>query len=106
MPVVRGRWFAVKYRRVAPTSYGIRALSIPVLCLLLTGCDHAPLRNILGSFFPAWMLCALGGVLASLVVRQIVARTGVDAFVPAKLLVYSGLATSLTFLLWLSWFAN
>ena len=89
-----------------PFVHCLRTLVVPVLCLSLSGCDHAPSRNILGSFFPAWMLCALCGILASLAVRQIVVRAGVDAFVPAKLLVYAGLAVSLTFLLWLWWFGN
>ena len=26
-------------------------------CLLMTGCGHAPSIDVLGSFFPVWMLC-------------------------------------------------
>jgi hypothetical protein len=29
---------------------------------LLNGCDGAPSRNILGSYFPSWMVCALVGI--------------------------------------------
>jgi hypothetical protein len=76
------------------------------LCLLLSGCDHAPSQNILGSFFPAWMLCASAGILVSVVIRLLLIKTGIDAFVPAKLPVYGGLAIALTFLLWLLWFGN
>jgi hypothetical protein len=52
------------------------------------------------------MLCAMGGILFSAVIRQIIVRTGIDAFVPAKLIIYLGLAISLTFVLWLGWFGN
>jgi hypothetical protein len=27
------------------------------LCLLCTGCGQAPSVDIIGSFFPAWMIC-------------------------------------------------
>ncbi len=76
------------------------------LGLLLSGCNHAPSQDILGSFFPAWMLCALGGLLFSVLVRLTLAKIGVNAFVPARLPVYGGLAVATTFLLWLLWFGN
>ncbi len=76
------------------------------LCLFLAGCSHAPSQDILGSFFPAWMLCALGGLLFSVLVRLTLSRVGVNAFVPARLPVYGGLAIAATFFLWLLWFGN
>jgi len=52
------------------------------------------------------MLCASAGILVSVVIRLLLIKTGIDAFVPAKLPVYGGLAIALTFLLWLLWFGN
>lgn len=83
-----------------------RALGNVLCCLALTGCDHSPSQDILGSYFPAWMLCALGGILLTLVIRLVVVKSGIDAFVPARLLVYSALCVALTFSLWLFWFGN
>jgi hypothetical protein len=80
--------------------------STSLLPLFLSACDHAPSRDIFGSYFPAWMLCALGGIAASVVVHLLALKSGIDAFIPAKLIVYVGLAVSLTFLLWLWWFGN
>jgi uncharacterized membrane protein len=77
-----------------------------ISCVMLVGCNHAPSQNILGSFFPSWMLCAAGGVFVSSVAKLVLSKAGVDEFVPAKLLVYVGLAVAVTFLLWLEWFAN
>ena len=33
---------------------------------LLSGCSSAPSRNILGSYFPSWMICALIGMVWTL----------------------------------------
>jgi hypothetical protein len=77
-----------------------------ICCFVLAGCNHAPSQNILGSFFPSWMLCASGGVVVSSLAKLVLSKVGVDEFVPAKLLVYVGLAAAVTFLLWLGWFAN
>lgn len=72
----------------------------------LSGCNHVPSQNILGSYFPSWMLCALGGIVLTALIRQILAKAGIDSFIPARLLVYVGLAAALTLSLWLLWFGN
>jgi hypothetical protein len=81
----------------------------PVLCcfpLFLSGCERSPTMNLLGSFFPSWMLCAIFGILSAVSVRIVLARIGVGAFVPAKPLTYSCLAGSATALFWLCLFGN
>ena len=85
---------------------GKALLSALFILPVLTGCNHVPSQNILGSYFPSWMLCALGGIFLSVLVRQLLARMKVDAFIPARFLVYTALAVGLTFLLWLFWFGN
>lgn len=77
-----------------------------VAVLLLGGCNHSPSQDILGSFFPAWMLCAAIGILAALIIRQGAIKAGIHNAVPAKLIIYTGLAISLTFFFWLGWFGN
>lgn len=96
----------VEYQMVARAKSGPRALALSTMCLCLAGCNHAPSQDIFGSFFPAWMLCALGGVLLTVVFRILIIKTGIDRFIPAKLIIYSGLAASLTFFLWLGWYSN
>lgn len=73
---------------------------------LLPGCNTVPSQNILGSYFPAWMLCAFIGILLAIIFHVIFIRIGVDEFIPGKLMVYTGLAFSLTFLVWLIRFGN
>src|ERR1700742_652141 len=43
----------------------------------LSGCDGAPSRNILGSYFPSWMVCALLGLALALVARAIFKALGI-----------------------------
>jgi hypothetical protein len=60
--------------------------------------------DLLGSYFPAWMLCAAIGVLATVIVWRILRVAGIDKYVVAPLLTYAGLALSATLLFWLLWF--
>jgi YtcA-like protein len=74
--------------------------------LAVSGCSHAPTMDLLGSYFPAWMLCAAVGIIAAVIIRQILAVAGIDEYVVAPLLTYAGLAVSATLLLWLLWFGH
>jgi hypothetical protein len=67
---------------------------------------HSPTLDLLGSYFPAWMLCAAAGIVAVLVVRQVLMVIGVGRYVVAPLLTYAGLALSATWLIWLSLFGH
>ena len=76
-----------------------------VLVLFTTGCSSAPSRNILGSYFPSWMICALIGMSATIVVRGILAKVGIDATLPAPVVVYLAFATAFSLAVWLLWLA-
>jgi hypothetical protein len=62
--------------------------------------------DLLGSYFPGWMLCAALGVAAAVIMRQILAVAGIDEYVVAPLLTYAGLAVAATLLAWLFWFRH
>jgi len=84
-------------RRSVRTLYGASLLTA------LAGCSAAPSQNILGSYFPSWMLCALAGIGATIVVRQLLVATGLDKTLPAPLVVYLALAVAFAFASWLIW---
>ena len=63
-----------------------------------------PEINIIGSFFPSWMLCALIGILVTLVARGLFVRVGVDPYMGPRALVYPSLAVLVTLVLWLAFF--
>ena len=62
--------------------------------------------DLFGSYFPAWMLCAVFGVAAAVIIRQLLAATGINDYVVAPLLTYAALAVSATLLAWLLWFGH
>jgi hypothetical protein len=52
------------------------------------------------------MLCAAVGIVAALVIRQILAVAGISDYIIAPLLTYAALAVSATLLAWLVLFGH
>jgi hypothetical protein len=77
-------------------------LLIPVVCL--SGCRGAPSINLVGSFFPAWMLCVAFGVIGVLVLRRVFVRTEIEPHLGAVAVVYFCLWVLLTLGSWLLFF--
>lgn len=69
----------------------------------LAGCAGAPAQNVLGSFFPSWMICILVGIVAAMVIRAGLAAVGIDKTLPAPLLVYLAFTIFFSFATWLAW---
>lgn len=70
------------------------------------GCSASPAQNILGSFFPAWMLCAAIGIVSAVIVRQLLSVAGINDRLIAPALTYTCLALAGTLAVWLIWFGN
>ena len=90
----RRRWYA-------PLASWRVAIALPV-----AACSYSPTMDLLGSYFPAWMLCAAVGIVAAVIIRQTLAVAGINDYVVAPLLTYAGLAVSATLLVWLLWFGH
>ena len=75
------------------------------LSLVLASCSAAPSRNIFGSYFPSWMLCALMAMVATAILRWIFIRTGIDRDIRSPVLVYLCILVSFTLGIWLVWLA-
>jgi hypothetical protein len=82
-----------------------RRLIVVALLLSLTGCSSAPSRNILGSYFPSWMICVLIGAGVTIVIRGILVKVGVDKELPAPIVVYLAFTIAFSFGAWLLWLA-
>jgi len=70
--------------------------------LFCTGCSRAPSFDIVGSFFPAWLLCVFVGLLLTVVARWLFLRLRVVIALPV--LTYPSLTALFTFTLWLALF--
>ena len=79
---------------------------IPGLCILLAGCApaaHSPTVPVLGSYFPIWLIAAVLGILATVVMRGVFIRTGIDDRLPVPLLVYLFSAIKFSVGIWALW---
>jgi hypothetical protein len=72
---------------------------------VLGGCNGAPSRNILGSYFPSWMVCALVGIALALAARATFKATGLLDELPVPFVVFLSIACAGTFAMWLIWLA-
>lgn len=70
----------------------------------LTGCARAPSFNILGSFFPAWLICIVLGMIFATIARWLFVRYKIEEAIPWKIVVYPCLSLFFAFLLWLIFF--
>ena len=68
----------------------------------LAGCTRAPSVDILGSFFPAWLLCFTIAVFLTVFANLLLSRFRLIVTYPV--LFYPSLAALLTFALWLVFF--
>lgn len=66
----------------------------------------APSLVVFGSYFPAWIVCAILGVAGAAIARFILARLGIDEFLPLRLVVYLCLAIVCGLGVWLVWYAG
>jgi len=76
-------------------------LVLPAL-LLLAGCSRAPSVDVLGSFFPGWLVCLTAAIVLAALVRLALLRLRLRFAFPV--LVYPSLAALFTFVLWLIFF--
>jgi hypothetical protein len=77
--------------------------------LLLAGCQtdaHAPTVDVLGSYFPAWMVCIVLGVMLSLITRQLILAFKLAPHLRPAPLLYLSLTILFTLAVWLMFFRN
>jgi hypothetical protein len=82
-------------------------MSIFPAALLVTeiaGCRRSPTFNILGSFFPSWLICLFAGIGLAAIANRILARFGLDKEILWPIVVYPCLALLLACVLWLIFF--
>ena len=67
---------------------------------------HSPTVDILGSYFPAWMVCILSGLALTFVVHWIVQVLNLKPYVGPAPLIYSCLMIIFTFATWILFYQN
>ena len=77
---------------------------LALACLPLGGCD--PIFDVAGAYFPAWILCLIAGLLATMAVREILMRTGIDQHLIWRPIAYVGCFLTVACWVWLFFFST
>lgn len=72
---------------------------------LAAGCSRAPTFNILGSFFPAWLVCIVAGIVLAAVANRMLVRLKLDQEIAWSIVVYPCIALFFACVLWLIFFS-
>ena len=67
---------------------------------------HSPTVDILGSYFPAWMICIVIGLTLTLVTNWIVQVCKLKPYLGPAPLIYSSLMIIFTFATWILFYKN
>jgi hypothetical protein len=74
---------------------------VAALCLFCAGCGRVPSIDVMGSFFPAWMICLTIAVILAFVVRYLLVRYRLESEVGPLALFYPSVVLLFSALLWL-----
>jgi hypothetical protein len=90
---------------MSPSFRLVTSLFLSVPTILLIGCSRNPNVEIVGSYFPGWMLALALGVVLTLTTNSLLRRQGMDRAIGHPAIIYPGMVVLFTCLLWLSFFA-
>ena len=76
--------------------------AITLILMTLIGCSQAPAVDVMGSLFPAWLLCIALGAVFSTVTHWILTRRAINLSFP--FLTYPCLGAVYAFTMWLAFF--
>jgi len=68
--------------------------------------DRSPTIDILGSYFPAWMVCIISGLTLTLIAHWIVQVCHLKPYLGPAPLIYSSLMIIFTFATWILFYQN
>ena len=81
-----------------------RLLFIVSVSCSLTGCVRAPSVDIIGSYFPVWMICLTAAVVLAFVFRKVLVRYKLEPHLGPPALFYPCLVILFSCLLWFTFF--
>src|SRR6266849_5567894 len=90
-----------------PVRVAALLLLISALIFVVRPLSHrSPTIDILGSYFPAWMICILSGLTLTLIAHWIVQFCNLKAYLGPAPLIYSSLLIIFTFATWILFYQN
>lgn len=81
-------------------------LPATILTAALAGCGpaRAPSFYMAGSYFPAWLLCVVIGIVGAILVRVLFVKISLDDILPLRSLVYTCVAVLIAIIVGLGFF--
>ncbi len=81
-------------------------LPLTTVVAALTGCGsaRAPSFYVAGSYFPAWLLCVVAGIVGAILVRVLFIKLSLDDILPLRSLVYTCVAILFAMIIGLGFF--
>lgn len=76
-----------------------------LLTIEIAGCRRAPTFNILGSFFPSWLVCLFAGIILSVIANRIFVRFALEKEILWPIVVYPCFALLFASVFWLIFFS-
>ena len=84
----------------------IVAILVVVVLAVQVFSHHSPTVDILGSYFPAWMICIVSGLTLTLIAHWIVQVGRLKPYLGPAPLIYSCLMIIFTFATWILFYQN
>jgi len=87
-------------------SFLLKAPLLAVTSCLLTGCSfgEAPSFELFGAFFPAWLLCAVIGIVGAASTRVVLTTATLGDVIPFQLAVCTAVGVIVALLSWMALF--
>jgi hypothetical protein len=82
------------------------ALLVVIFFAVQLSSHHSPTVDVLGSYFPAWMVCILSGLALTLIAHWIVQVGNLNPYIGPAPLIYSSLMIIFTFATWILFYQN
>jgi hypothetical protein len=79
----------------------VRGALICAVSVTVTSCSQAPSVEIVGSFFPIWMVCLTIAVILTFFARKVLVRLRLESEAGPVALFYPSMVVSFSCLLWL-----
>jgi uncharacterized membrane protein YidH (DUF202 family) len=84
---------------------GVALLTVAFFIVQALG-YHSPTVDVLGSYFPAWMVCIISGLTLTLIAHWIVQVRHLKPYLGPAPLIYSCLTIIFTFATWILFYQN
>jgi hypothetical protein len=89
---------------IQPLGRCVTFILATLVVLGVSGCSYSPSFNLLGSYFPAWIICFAVATALTAVLHAVLTKTRVVAELWSLPIVYSCLISFLSCTLWIIFF--